>query len=194
VKFDQMKIRQWEKLSFHSPKLEIVSMVAMQIEIRDWDIPEKLRALRNNDLKPMREKYHAGLFAWGIMALTGRANMEFAMIEASDYDAVFRWLENGTMNYVPVQLKEVVPHRWNAGANLPDQIRALEKYTDSRDLVVAIYHSGAFHGEMQLDLDGIELAGIYVYGAASEDQMNWMIAGNLMLPEFRQITYQHPLA
>jgi hypothetical protein len=24
--------------------------------------------------------------------------------------------------------------------------------------------------------------------------MNWMIAGNLMLPEFRQITYQHPLA
>ena len=71
----------------------------------------------------------------------------FAQAEASDYDVIARYDRDNVTHYAPVQLKEFVPERVNATAELQAELNKIAKYTDSAELVVAFHFNrdATFH-------------------------------------------------
>lgn len=66
-------------------------------------------------------------------------NVSYAHCEESDYDFVASYCYEDALNYVPIQVKELVPETLNSEAALNKEIGKLSKYADSTDLCIAIH-------------------------------------------------------
>ena len=186
--------REWEKLVFEDPEEVLRQLRTLEIYVTLSDLSNREKALRTNKLRRLREGRQAALFATGLIALNGYDNLEFALFENADYDAIFRRIENDTPIYYPVQLKEVVPKKWNPKAEFRNIVEKLSKYSDSHDLIVAVYHSQAIENpqrKLTIPKD-LNIAALYVYGCCSMDQSEWYIFGDLMSDDIRETKFKYP--
>jgi hypothetical protein len=76
--------------------------------IANTNIEQKVANLRTRTLRRFLEGYQAAVFAYLIGSLINK-EIQFALEESADYDAVFRWVVDDVVNYAPIQLKELVP-------------------------------------------------------------------------------------
>jgi hypothetical protein len=191
---DKIRLREWSRFAFRDPEELIRRFNALEKIVADSSIPDRLKALRTNELKTIRETRQAALFALGLRRWAGNASVEVAASEDSDYDAVFRRLDDELMSYTPVQLKEVVPERWNKAASIDSILKKLVVLQSSRELVVGIQHTRAINdGKLELSVPkDLNVAGLFVFGSVSNDRSEWMIAGDFTKDEVSIVHYTVP--
>ena len=101
--------------------------------------------------------------------------------EDGDYDAVAAYRDVEGIHYTPIQLKELVPEHLNPAATLQSELTKLRKYRDSRDLAVAFMVNRLTRiVPAELDVTGIEVGEVWLYGAIDEDQVSWMLLGDIL--------------
>ena len=107
--------------------------------------------------------------------------MLFSDYESSDYDYVGIYENNGAMQAFPIQLKQLVPDRLNPSTTLQAEIDKLKKYSGSSDLVVAIHVNREIHLKPQdIDIQGLKIKEIWLFGQLDLDSLDWVLIGNLM--------------
>ena len=99
---------------------------------------ERVRRLRTNKLKQLREGRDAAIFAYGLETQVLKVPVWFANAEQSDYDFVVRWVKEENEYFYPVQLKELPPEDLNTTESLDRIYDKLEKYSGADDLLVAM--------------------------------------------------------
>ena len=148
-------------------------------------------SLRTRELRPFGEGRQAALFCYGMSKRLG-APVSFAQLEDQDHDIVARFVADGEVNYVPVQLKEWVPAKLNPSATLESELGKLEKYVDSERLVVAFHlNRDATVDFSSLKIPVLRIGALYFYGATDPTQKEWWLIGNLLKdgPMAHKFTY-----
>jgi hypothetical protein len=186
-------LREWRNLEYHKPELVLRKLREIQIENADKQLDAKVRNLRTNSLKKHREGRAAALFCIGISTYMGQGEVMFSLTESSDYDFVVCWGKDGILNYASVQLKELVPEQLNPDVDINDLLTKIKtKYVDSSRLIVAICLNRRFHLDCSsLDLEGLDVAGLYTFGAVSQDQNKWVLHGDY-LGDFQKTLFEYP--
>jgi len=191
---DQIRLREWSRFVFHDPEKLIRRFNELERFVADSLISDSEKALRTNELKTIRETRQAALFALGLREWARNASVEISATEDSDYDAVFKSRDDDRLIYTPVQLKEVVPERWNNTASIDSILKKLVALQSSRDLVVGIHHTRATYDE-KLEFSvpkGLNLAGLFLFGSVSNDLSQWMIAGDFAKDTYSIVEYSVP--
>jgi hypothetical protein len=174
----RMKVRQWENEKYSDPSLILLGLREIQNEHDFTDIPEKVASLRIDSLKCHKEGREAALFCHGIGSAFLDTKVYFTMLEEEDYDFVALFEKDNEQHFVPVQLKELVPENLGNSKSLYEELEKLQKYSTSEDLTVAFYlnrEASIDFGE--IDIPDLNLAGLYFFGSASQDQSKWFIFG-----------------
>ncbi len=188
---NEILLREWGNLEYHDPKFVLRELRKIQIENADKQLDEKVRNLRTNSLKKPREGRAAALFCIGISKCM-EVEVIFSLTESQDYDFVVCWKKDDALNYASVQLKELVPEQLNPDADINDLLTKLKKYADSSKLIVAICLNRRFHLDCsKLNLEGLNIAGLYTYGAVSKDQNKWVLHGDY-LGNFQETPFEYP--
>jgi hypothetical protein len=135
--------------------------------------------MRTNKLKRHREGRQAALFCYG-MAQRLQSRIHFALIEGQDFDVVAHYEQDGESHFVPIQLKEWVPHFLPGAITLQHELDKLAKYVDSAELVVAMHlnrQETVRVAELHMPRNIGEL---WFFGAKSPDQQEWSLIGNCL--------------
>ncbi len=188
---EALRIRKWEKLDFHNPKDVLLKLREIEVQVANSNTPYKIAALRTNKLQSSLEGRQAALFCQGLSEHFG-STVFFSMTEDEDYDFVTCWQRGSERIFTPVQLKELVPEKVNFSETLPTLITKLEKYTDSKDLVVAIHinRAGKFDTS-EIDTSNLPIAELYFFGAIAEDKSQWFVFGG-KCGQFESWNFEYP--
>ena len=187
-----MRIKQWQKLEYYDPKGVLIALRNFALTNPLDELPYALSSLRTNQLKPYREGRQCALFCYAIAQHLG-FDVRFAFNEQSDIDFVGRYEIPGEVLFVPIQVKEFVPNRVRANANLQDEINKLSKYADSQDLVVAFHLNRDAHIDLaELDFSSVPVKELWFFGASAPDQKNWLLLGNLLSPDAKHFEFEYP--
>src|ERR1700757_100830 len=103
------RLRAFASLTYYDPRDTLVRLRAIETDPESRKQPAKVRALRTNQQKKLRESREAALFCYGMAERTGRS-IGFAPHEAQDHDFVATWRVDGEQAFLPVQLKSAVTH------------------------------------------------------------------------------------
>jgi hypothetical protein len=154
--------------------------------------PDAVKNLRTRELKPLRELREACLFCYGMTECTGQ-KFWVAHTEAQDYDAVAMWTAGNTQSFAPIQIKEAPPHKLNPTASVEAVIESLQKYSDSKDLTVAIHLNQEIRefNPSTLRVPPLNIAALWIFGAVSPDKSRWAIWGNF-LDQLQAGEFQYP--
>lgn len=184
--------REWLKLQYMDPARFLVGLRHIALTMPLDELHYKVSSLRTHALRKAGESRQAALFAYGLGQVL-RAPVAFAVSEAKDYDAVVKYPANGAITYLPVQLKEWVPEFLNPSATLQGELDKLSKYTDSKDLAVAIHlnREATIHLS-DLTLPQGSIGGLWLYGATDLLQEKWRIIGNLVIPGASAFEFHYP--
>jgi hypothetical protein len=152
----------------------------LDVQVASSDLPEKVKQLRTNELKSMRELREAAIFCYGMGKRIGRT-VYLAPGESQDYDCVASWVVGNEQHFAPVQLKEVVPTALNPSASLPAVVASLAKYVDSKHLTVAIHLNQQTHFDpATLVAPPLSIAALWVFAAVTPNQAAWGLWGNFL--------------
>ena len=186
----QDRARALQQLAFQDPRDFLVQIREIEPAIARSDLPAKVKHLRTNKLKSLKELREAALFCYGMAQRIGQI-VHLAPSEAQDYDFIATWVVDDTQHLAPVQLKEVVPTKLNSKASIQDTVNALSKYVDSEDLTVAIHlNQGAHFEPSKLVIPSLKIAALWIFRSISKDQTEWGLWGNFLeVPEFVQFAY-----
>jgi len=184
--------RQWTTLEYRSAKDFLINATPIRAQLSSSDVDDRIRNLRTNGLKSVRELWQACLFAHGIGFSVLGTEIFLAPVEDQDFDCVAQYIIGDTRHYTPIQLKELVPDNLNPDATLQVEIDKLGKYVDSHDLVVAIYLNRQFHLELEsIRIPDLKIAELWLFGAISPNRSEFMLWGN-MLKDPASYRYQYP--
>jgi hypothetical protein len=173
-------LREWEKLQYKDPTKTLPGYRAVQEIVSTYNTNTKLRNLRTNSLKSEKEAWHLALFSY-LISKALDIEVFYSEVESSDYDGVCMWVNDETQNFAPIQLKELVPSDLNPSSSVQKVISSLEKYTDSKDLIVAVKLTKNFTLKTEvLDLSGLKMKQLWLFGATDPMQNNWMLYGDLL--------------
>lgn len=165
--------REWSTYSYIDPVLYVTEHQKLRALVSATDTPEKIRNLRTRKLTPAREAWDAGVFCYLLRERMGY-EIYFAPVEDEDFDAVFRWQEDGIQNFAPVQMKEVVPKELNRTQKVQDVLDSLKKYVTSSDLVVAIKLNRNERIEANdINTEGLPVAEVWLFGATDPYEKTW---------------------
>jgi hypothetical protein len=190
----RIRLREFQRLKFKDPKPYLIRLREIEREVAVSTLPEEVKELRTNSLKPHRELRQAALFCYGMGQRLGQT-VYLAPSEQQDYDFVATWVSkvtrHWTRHYSPVQLKEVVPHDRNPSASIQGIVNELSKYADSAELTVAIHVNQNSHFDPRaLRVPPLKIAALWAFGALSADQREWGLWGNLLVtPEGTPFQY-----
>lgn len=134
----RIRIRGFQRLAYRDPRAVLVELRRIEMGMVGADIDERVRHLRTNALRSIRELRTACLFCYGMSQVTGQ-QFEVAHSESADYDAVATWVKGDLRSFAPIQIKEVPPVKLNTTASVQQVVDGLAKYKSSDDLTVAIY-------------------------------------------------------
>ena len=172
-------LNDWSKLSYRDPEKDLIRLRQLELSLPESGISKDLREFRVHELKQTLEWRQAALFSYG-MSLVQGSKIYYSMTEKSDYDLVTMRQLNDCVNYCPVQLKELVPKFRNPNQDMRSLLDGLKKYTDSSDLVVAVHMNREFFfNPKNYAFSGYNFAGIWVFGGASDNQIDFNIFGDL---------------
>lgn len=137
---------------------------------------KRLLLLRRGPHKAVRELRDGCIFACLIEQVLG-VKMKVVAVRDQNHDAdVFTLWDD---KFCPVQLKELPPGYISAQASLDALLKGLKKY-HSPDTVVAIYLNRRLKGLEFTVPAGLDLAGIWLFGARTEDSSRWVLIGDLL--------------
>ncbi len=168
-------LREWEKLVFKDPAKTLPRYRAVQETVSISNVNTKLGNLRTNSLKPEKEAWHLALFSY---LISNALNIQvfYSEVESSDYDGVCMWVNDETQNFAPIHLKELVPSDLNPSSSVQKIVSGLKKYKDSKDLIVAVKLTRNFTLKIEdLDLTGINIKQLWLFGAIDPAQSGWML-------------------
>jgi hypothetical protein len=177
------RLRTFGKLPYVDPKYVLEELRRIEMDISGLEIPERVRTLRTNILKPEREVRDAAIFSYGISCVQGH-DVLFAPIEDQDFDFVTTWVSGDTRHFAPVQLKELVPEELNRQASIDDLLSRLSKYSGSTDVTFAIKmtRAGRFEPAEVRVPGNLSIGGLWMYAAISPDQDEWALWGDFTKP------------
>jgi len=115
------RIRTFSKLRYYQPRDTLLRLRAVETDAQWAALPARVRALRTNPQKPIREVRDAALFCYAMEQRTGRS-IGFAPGEGEDYDFIATWVLDGNQQFCPVQLKDVVSHDLNPSASIEEGV------------------------------------------------------------------------
>jgi hypothetical protein len=187
----QMRERSWSRLPFYDPKGVLIALNALSEEVAAADLPYNLASLRTNGLKPYREGRQCALFCYGVGQRFG-IDVRYAASEEQDFDFVARFERDGCVNFVPLQMKELVPEHVKSSVSLQGEIDKLEKYVDSSDLVVAFHLNRELNVvPEQLDFSRIRLAQLWFVGYTGCSP-EWLLLGDMLSAEPGASVFRYP--
>jgi hypothetical protein len=186
-------IRSFSQLEYRDPRPFLVKLREFELMVARTETPKKIRTLRTNALKGMRELREAAMFSFLMGQRIGQT-VYCAPLESQDYDFVALWDDGGVPTYAPVQLKELVPDDLNPAVTLAHLINALKKYVDSRELTVAIHLNRQDTFDFRnVQLPELNVGSLWFFGAVSPDQSIWGLWGDFMKnPSYEK--YSYPLS
>lgn len=191
----QINLRTFSGLKYRDPRTVLMDLRGLEMKVALADIDPRVKHLRTNRLRKVRELRSVCLFCYGMGELTGRKRA-VAHAEAEDYDAVATWIEDdGTQSFAPIQLKEVPPAALNPTASVQSVIDGLSKYPGSPDLTVAIHLNRATRFvPSDLVIPPLHVAAVWVFSGISPDQSRWAMWGNLLEPreDWQAGTFEYP--
>lgn len=186
------RIREWARLHYLDSEQILRSLRDIATTYPLHQLPYDVSSLRRRDLRVYGEGRQAALFCYA-MSQVIHTPVSFAQSEASDYDIVARFVRDGVMHYVPVQLKELVPEHLNPCTELQAELDKISKYADSTDLVVAFHlNRSATFQLSELRLPVATVGSLWLYGAMWPDQSRWIIVGNLLEPNPPMLEFAYP--
>ena len=189
---DRTSLRHLQTLNYHDPEPFLVRLRAIEVEVSRSDLPYKVRSLRTNELKAMRELREAAIFCYGIGKRIGQT-VYLAADESQDYDFIASWVVGDIKHFAPVQLKEIVPTTLNPNASLAGVVAGLAKYSDSKDLSVVIHlNQETCFDPATLVVPSLNIAALWVFAAITPDQTSWGIWGNF-LEEPEGTRFEYPV-
>ena len=190
---DRTRLAEWRKLPYYDPDPVLRGLAVIAKDPMLQEMPYEVSSLRTRELRPFHERRLGALFFF-LMGQVEQTKVTFAHTENADYDFVGHYQRDDYHHFVPVQMKELVPDFLNPAATLQGLIDGLKKkYVDSKDLTVAVNinrETTFLPGE--LDLEGLNLMGLWLFGTNTLDQTEWMIAGNLLAPNATSAVYRYP--
>lgn len=191
---DRITLRTFSRLSYRDPRAVLVDLRRLELRIGLAEVDPRVRHLRTNNLRRVRELRSACLFCHGMSELTGQ-RYAVAHCEAMDYDAVATWIKEGIQLFAPIQLKEVPPTRLKATASVQEVINGLAMYTGSEDLTVVVHLNQATRFlPSELTIPSLRLAALWVFAGIAPDQSRWAMWGNLLEPvdSWQAGTFDYP--
>ena len=186
--------REWQTLNYIDPTRVLIGLGAIAQTLPLNNLGYYAASLRTRELRPYGEARQAALFCYGMSRAMNR-HVDFAMVEAQDYDAVARFADNqGALVFAPVQLKEWVPGFLNPSATLQKELDKLDKYVDSEDLVVAIFMNRTTTIHLsELILPRGRIGELWLYGGADSTQTRWMFIGDLLSDNPQYFEFSYPV-
>ena len=155
-------------------------------------IDSKVRNLRTNSLRRDRELREACLFCYG-MSHRIRQPVWVYPIEDSDFDFVAVCEGKEKWRCVPVQLKELVPDALNSSSTLQSVLSGLAKYPRSTDLTVTVHLNRSVRFEPNdVVLPSLNIGQLWLFGAASDDQSEWFLYGDMLDNAAVFTTFNYP--
>ncbi len=188
---EKIRTNKWAGLKYHDPRDILIKLRKLEIVVAQSNLDEKTKSLRKQKFRKYLEGRAAAIFCYGLAESVLKNKIYYAPIESKDFDCVTLWRDNDYQVYTPLQIKEVVPDRINPQANLDNEISKLQKYTDSKDLVVAIHVNKRGKLEFShINTPALHIAELWIFGALSQDQSKWFLYGNLLAtPNFFEFEY-----
>lgn len=179
---DTIRARKFSQFSYGDPRSFLVGLRKVEAALTEYSMPEKVRRMRTNGLKPDREMRDAALFCVGISERFG-LQIGMAPVEDEDFDFVATWVADETQHFCTVQLKEVAPEDLNPSSSIENVSQALNKYSNPNDLTVAIRPNRAtrFDPSSIHIPKSLALGGLWVFGCISEDQSKWAVWGDFVV-------------
>jgi hypothetical protein len=188
------RIKIWQHLDYKDPSQLLRALRPLQLRLAQSALSKRIKSLRGPGAKVHRERWHAALFTHGLSVCLNLPSLEFASVEKQDYDCVARHVNGDTCDYdyVPIQLKELVPAKLNPGASLEREIAKLTKYSSSTDLCVAVFLNRAGRLDLaSIKVPKLHIAELWLYGNLTPDQSKWFLYGNV-LAEPRNYEFAFP--
>ncbi len=188
---EKILMKEWDKLTYHDPELVLKGFRDIEPFFIQHAPNDKIKHLRTQKLRPHHEGREAALFCHGLASLIG-SKVYFARHEAMDYDIVTMFKSGDELHFAPVQLKELVPEDLNPTATFEVELKKLEKYTDSKGLIVAFHlnRKGQFDLS-KLSIPKLGISQLWVFGAETADREKWFLIGDL-LKEPQKISFSYP--
>ena len=192
---ERIKLRLLSKLSYHDTTKWLCTLRSIEYEVSASDSAYAVRALRTNGLKRWRESREVALFLEGVEQRFG-IETRFASVEEDDFDAVARWSYHNTDQFCLLQVKELPPAEVNPAVSIQKVINDLARYCDSEKLTVAIHLNRTLSdfSFSQLDIPKLNLAGLWVFFSATEDQSRWTLVGDLLGKDPMMSSFLYPQA
>lgn len=186
-------LRVWSRLPYLDPTPLLVQLGAIASSDLLRAAPPEVAALQTRELRPLAERRHGALFFY-LMGQAQRTPVYFSHLEGADHDFVGLYERDGIQHYVPVQMKELPPVERNPTIQLQDIIDAArDRYADATDLTVAVAMNRV--GEIRLsklNLSGMAIKGLWLFGTSHPDQSRWMLIGNLMQGNAQAQEFHYP--
>jgi integrase len=176
-----LRARALRGLKYYNPRHVLVELRKTELALASrTDVPDAVKHLRTQQLKPLRELREACLFCYGWSQIDGQS-FDVAHVEGQDYDAVASWRSDTHHHFAPLQIKEVVPEHMNSHTSVQDIVNKLTKYTNSEDLTVVIHLNRTVpFSPANLVVPPLKIAALWVFGALNAEQTRWMIWGNFL--------------
>ncbi len=183
--------RRWATLQYFDSREVLTKLRAIEMQIADVPMKDRVRQLRTGNLRPYNERRQAALFCYGMSCRIG-IPVAYAPVEEEDYDCVARWQDGDTLRFARIQTKELVPEELNAKTSLETEIRKLSKYVDSEELTVALYLNRVGRFDLAgLNVPRLRIGELWLYGATTPDQSQWMLYGDV-LSDPRAYAFTYP--
>jgi len=188
-----VRLREFLEYHYKCPRAWLRTLREIEPLVARSRLPYKVRSLRTHSLRRWNETRQAALFAYGMSQRVPDFQFDFAYAEHADYDAVIRWRRGNEQFFTPLQLKEYVPEDLNPRVTLQEIFEGLTRYSDSGDLVVAIFLNRRFRlVPGPVPCAPLKLGGVYLVGAATPDQSHWHLIGDLLDESGYLSTFLHP--
>ncbi len=185
--------RKLAQLEFKDAKNFLIELRLLELQDGIATLPEKVRNLRTNELKPWREARAAAMFCY----LMGQALGEpiyLAAAEDEDFDFVALQQIDDVNHFKLCQLKELVPTSLNPQATLDQLLAGLTKY-DNSDLTVVIHLNRRERIDFsKLKMPTNRLGGLWMFGALDVAQSTWGLWGNFLQPPINESVHPYPSA
>jgi len=188
---DRIRLRSWGKLKYYDSESILRRFREYEIDVYDLDIDDKVKTLRTSILKKHKYGREAALFCYGLGYCVLNVKVYFIRDESEDYDFVATWTEGINQIYAPVQMKELVPHDVNEGANLQKIIDMLAEYKKSDNTMACIYLNRRELLKLEdLVIPKLSMACLWFFGSATPDQSKWFLYGDMTRePKYHEFFY-----
>lgn len=190
---DNIQRRGFDELNWYDPKQVLINYRQVEMNFPD-NLDPKVRRLRTNKLKELREGRDAAIFSFGMSERVLELPVLVAKSEKSDYDFIMRWIKEEKEYFLPVQLKELPPEDINPVVQIEHIYEKLKKYNGENDLLVAIKLNRAiksFDLNSYKSEENLKISELWYFGCSNPEQSKWFLHGSLLEnnPQFYDFAY-----